>query len=208
MRNTGPNWKRSRRLGYSILGTGEEFNGHTLKKGDKRDYAPGQHGADKKKKSEYGRQLAEKQKLRDTYGVNEKQFQRLFIEARKSKGVTGYKFMTLLESRLDNLVYRMGFAATRRQARQLVNHGHVLVNGNKVDIPSYICEVNDKISFREKSNDLAVVKAALEAATVTVPYVEVDKEKKVGTFTRLPARNEFNQEIDESLIVEFYNRKL
>ena len=208
MRNTGPNWKRSRRLGYSILGTGKEFTGHTLKKGDKRDYAPGQHGADKKKKSEYGRQLTEKQKLRDTYGVSEKQFQRLFLEARKAQGVTGINFMTILESRLDNLVYRMGFASTRRQARQLVNHGHVMVNGKKVDIPSYLCKVNDVISFKEKSQDLAVLKANLENITSNVPYVEVDKEKKCGKFTRLPARNEFNQDIDESLIVEFYNRKI
>ena len=208
MRNTGPNWKRARRLGYSLLGTGEELNGHTLKKGDKRDYAPGQHGAERKKKSEYGRQLTEKQKLRDTYGVSEKQFQRLFVLARKSQGITGLNFMVMLESRLDNLVYKMGFATTRRQARQLVNHGHITVNGKKVDIPSYMCKVGDSISLKEKSLDLAIVKAALESSTIVPEYVEVDKEKKVGKFVRLPERKEFNTEIDESLIVEFYNRKL
>ena len=143
MRYTGPKWRRARRLGFSLLGTGEEFNGHTLKKGDKRDYAPGQHGAEKKKLSEYGKQLNEKQKLRDLYGVNERQFRRLFLMARKSKEVTGTAFMTILESRLDNLVYRLGFAPTRRAARQLVNHKHIVVNGKTIDIPSYLCHVND-----------------------------------------------------------------
>src|SRR5574344_933352 len=127
MKNTKPTWKRSRRLHYSLLETGVETK--------KRDYAPGQHGQDKKKMSEYGKQLAEKQKLRDMYGVNERQFRRLFILASKSSGVTGLEFMRILESRLDNLVYRMGFAPTRKCARQLVNHGHFTVNGKKVDIP-------------------------------------------------------------------------
>lgn len=208
MKNTGPKWKRARRLDYSLLGTGEEFNSFTLKGHKPRNYAPGQHGADRKKKSEYGRQLTEKQKLRDTYGVSEKQFQRLFLKARSMKGVTGVNFMTILESRLDNLVFRMGFAATRRQARQLVNHGHFLVNGKKVDIPSYLCSVNDVITLKEKSADLAVVKAALELNSIVVPFVEVDKEKKTGKFVRLPSREEINKDIDEALIVEFYNRKI
>lgn len=208
MRYTGPKWKRARRLQYSLLGTGEEFSGHTLKKGDKREYAPGQHGAAKKKVSEYGKQLAEKQKLRDTYGVNERQFRRLFLIASNSKEVTGTKFMTLLETRLDNLVYRLGFATTRRAARQLVNHKHILVNGKTVDIPSYICNVGDEISVKEKSKDLVVIKAALEAQTTFVPYVEVDKEKKSGKLVRLPERSEMAKDIDESLIVEFYNRLL
>ncbi|MBP5694430.1 MAG: 30S ribosomal protein S4 [Bacilli bacterium] len=208
MRYTGPKWKRARRLGYSLLGTGEEFNGHTLKKGDKREYAPGQHGADKKKLSEYGRQLAEKQKLRDTYGVNERQFRKLFILATKSNEVTGTKFMSLLESRLDNLVYRLGFAATRRAARQLVNHKHILVNGKNINIPSYTCNVGDVISVKEASQDMVVVKAALEAQSVTVPYVEVEKEKFSGKFIRLPERSELPKDINESLIVEYYNRML
>ena len=151
MRYTGSDWKRSRRLGYSTLETGKELR--------KRPYGPGQHGNKRRRRdSEYGKQLIEKQKLRHTYGINERQFQRLFHEALKNKDVvTGTAFIQILESRLDNLVFRMGFARTRRQARQLVNHGHVLVNGNKVDLPSYLCKPGDVISFREKSQDLVVV---------------------------------------------------
>jgi small subunit ribosomal protein S4 len=129
MRYTGSNWKRSRRLGFSTLETGKELA--------KRPYGPGQHGNDRKRKpSEYGKQLIEKQKLRHMYDVNERQFRRLFMIALRSTEVTGYAFMKLLESRLDNLVFRMGLARTRRGARQLVNHGHIEVNGKKVDIPS------------------------------------------------------------------------
>ena len=206
MRYTGPKWKRARRLGFSLLGTGEEFNGHTLKKGDRRDYAPGQHGAEKKKLSEYGKQLAEKQKLRDLYGVNERQFRRLFLIARKANKVTGTVFMTILESRLDNLVYRLGFAPTRRAARQLVNHKHITVNGKTIDIPSYLCHVNDVIAVKENSKDLVVIKTSLENTAVTVPYVELDKEKKAGKFLRLPERSELSKDINEALIVEYYNR--
>ena len=206
MRYTGPKWKRARRLGFSLLGTGEEFNGHTLKKGDRRDYAPGQHGAEKKKLSEYGKQLAEKQKLRDLYGVNERQFRRLFLIARKANKVTGTVFMTILESRLDNLVYRLGFAPTRRAARQLVTHKHIIVNGKTIDIPSYLCNVNDVIGVKDNSKDLVVIKNSLENTTVTVPYVELDKEKKEGRFVRLPERNELSRDINEALIVEYYNR--
>ena len=206
MRYTGPKWKRARRLGFSLLGTGEEFNGHTLKKGDRRDYAPGQHGAEKKKLSEYGKQLAEKQKLRDLYGVNERQFRRLFLIARKANKVTGTVFMTILESRLDNLVYRLGFAPTRRAARQLVTHKHIVVNGKTIDIPSYLCNVNDVIGIKDNSKDLVVIKNSLENTTVTVPYVELDKEKKEGRFVRLPERNELSRDINEALIVEYYNR--
>lgn len=200
MRYTGPKWKRARRLNYSLLGTGEELK--------KRQTAPGQHGADKKKQSEYGKQLSEKQKLRDTYGVNERQFRRLYIVASKKKGVTGTEFMRLLESRLDNLVYRLGFATTRRQARQLVNHGHILVNGKKIDIPSYICSVNDEISVKENSRSIAFLKASLENTGATVGYVELDKVNFSGKYTRLPERNELAQDINESLIVEYYNRLL
>ena len=206
MRYTGPKWKRARRLGFSLLGTGEEFNGHTLKKGDRRDYAPGQHGAEKKKLSEYGKQLAEKQKLRDLYGVNERQFRRLFLIARKANKVTGTVFMTILESRLDNLVYRLGFAPTRRAARQLVTHKHIVVNGKTIDIPSYLCNVNDVIGVKDNSKDLVIIKNSLENTTVTVPYVELDKEKKEGRFVRLPERNELSRDINEALIVEYYNR--
>ena len=201
-RYTGPSWKVSRRLGYSTLETGREL--------DKRPYGPGQHGNNRRKKvSEYGKQLNEKQKLRETYGVSEKQFRRLFVIAKANKEVvTGLAFMRLLETRLDNLVYRLGFARTRRQARQLVNHGHVLVNGKKVDIPSYLVKINDLISLEEKAKSFAIVKDAMENQVSLVNYVTVNKETKEGKLVRLPERNELTSDIDESQIVEFYNRKL
>ena len=153
--------------------------------------------------------LIEKQKLRMMYGVSERQFQRLFKIAKADKNaVTGTKFMQILESRLDNLVFRFGFAKTRRAARQLVNHGHITVNGAKVDIPSYICSVGDVITLKESSKELKVVKEALESLLIVAPYLELDKEKMVGKYTRIPERNELNKEITESQIVEFYNRKL
>ncbi len=200
-RYTGADWKLSRRLNFSILETGKELA--------KRPYGPGQHGNDRKKKpSEYGRQLIEKQKLRLMYGVNERQFRRLFLMASSSKEVTGIAFMRILESRLDNLVYRMGFARTRRAARQLVNHGHILVNGKKVDIPSYLCKVNDVISVKETSKGLKVIAEALDSMVATVKYVSVNKEQKSGVYLREPERNELPADIQESQIVEFYNRKL
>ncbi len=200
-RYTGADWKISRRLNFSILETGKELA--------KRPYGPGQHGNDRKKKpSEYGRQLIEKQKLRLMYGVNERQFRRLFLIASDSKEVTGIAFMRILESRLDNLVYRMGFARTRRAARQLVNHGHILVNGKKVDIPSYLCHVNDVISVKETSKGLKVIAEALESMAATVKYVSVNKDEKSGVYLREPERNELPMDIQESQIVEFYNRKL
>jgi len=201
-RYTGSVWKRSRRLGYSILGNGRELA--------KRPYAPGQHGNDRRRKqSDYGKQLTEKQKLRETYGVSEKQFKRLFLLARADKdAVTGLAFFRILESRLDNLVYRFGFARTRRGSRQLVNHGHVLVNGKKVDIPSYLVKVGDVITLNEKAAKFALVEDALKAQVSTVPYVEVNAEKRSGKLTRLPERSELTAEIEESQIVEYYNRKL
>ncbi len=200
-RYTGPSWKISRRLGYSILESGKELQ--------KRPYAPGQHGKDRKVKlSEYGKQLAEKQKLRNTYGVSEKQFKRFYIIARNQDELTGFAFMKILESRLDNLVYRMGFARTRRQARQLVNHGHVLVNGKKVDIPSYLVKVGDKISLTDNAKKFKIVADALEANKFTVPYVTVEKDKFEGTFARMPERSELTKDIDETQIVEYYNRML
>ncbi len=201
MRYTGSDWKRSRRLGFSALESGKELQ--------KRPYGPGQHGANRKKKpSEYGKQLVEKQKLRQMYGVNERQFRRLFMLALKSKEVTGFAFMKLLESRLDNLVYRMGFARTRRGARQLVNHGHIEVNGKKVDIPSYLCSLNDVIAVRESAKDMKVIKESLESLATKVGWVEVDEEKLSGKYIREPERNELTQQITESQIVEYYNRKL
>ena len=198
-RYTGPSWKKSRRLGFSILETGEELK--------KRAYAPGQHGPTKRVKlSNYGTQLREKQRIRNYYGLNERQFKNTYLKATKMEGVTGSNFLFLLESRLDNLVYRMGFATTRRQARQLVNHGHILVNGKKVDIPSYICKPGTVIEFKEASRNLKVVNEALEATLNTVAFVEVDKDNKKGKYVRLPERSELNQEVNELLVVEYYNR--
>ena len=195
----GPVWKTSRRLGFSILETGEELQ--------KRAYAPGQHGPTKRVKlTNYGLQLREKQKIRYMYGLNERQFHNLFVKASKMKGVTGENFLNLLESRLDNLVYRLGFARTRRAARQLVNHGHILVNGKKVDIPSFIVKPGTTIEVKEKSKNLSAINEALEACLNTVAFVDVDKDAKKGTYLRLPERSELNQEVNELLVVEFYNR--
>ena len=197
-RYTGPQWKKSRRLGFSTLETGRELA--------RRPYAPGQHGQKRVKLSEYGIQQQEKQRVRYTYGLSEKQFRKVFAKASKMQGNTGVIFLQLLEMRLDNLVYRLGFASTRAQARQLVNHGHFLVNGKKVDIPSYTVSINDTISLKETSKDLVVVKQALEAKTVRPEYLAFDADKNVGTLVRIPERDEFLPEIKEQLIVEFYNR--
>jgi len=197
-RYTGPAYKKSRRLNFSTLENGKDL---------KRPYAPGQHGNDRRKKlSEYGIQLNEKQKVRFMYGLNEKQFHKLFDRASKMKGVTGDNLLKLLESRLDNIVYRMGLATTRRGARQIVNHGHIIVNGIKVDIPSYSCKPGDVIQVKENSLEHPAIRASLEANTTLKAFVEFDKNKMTGTYVRYPERSELNQEINESLIVEFYNR--
>ena len=198
-RYTGPVWRQSRRLNFSVLETGKELG--------KRTYVPGQHGPTKRVKySNYGLQLAEKQKIRFTYGVNEKQFSNLFDRAARSKGVTGTVFLQLLESRLDNVCYRMGLARTRRGARQLVNHGHITVNGKKVNIPSYRCKPGDVIAIKENDRDLAIVKSSLETLLNRVEFITYDENKMAGTYVRYPERSELNQDINESLIVEFYNR--
>ena len=201
-RNTGPVWRISRRLNFSILETGEELA--------KRPYIPGQHGSPSKriKQSGYGQQKAEKQKIRHMYGLSEKQFYNTYVKASRRPGVVGENFLVMLESRLDNLVYRMGFATTRRGARQLVNHGHILVNGKKVDIPSYQVKPGTVIEVKETSKNLKVINEALEASLATVAFVEVDKDAKKGTYVRVPERNELftAQEINELLVVEFYNR--
>lgn len=197
-RYTGPRYKLSRRLGISLSGTGKEL---------KRAYPPGQHGPTQRRKlSEYGLQLQEKQKLRHMYGVNEKQFRRLFEKAAKLKGISGENFMILLESRLDNLVYRLGFAHTRAGARQLVNHGHITVNGKKVDIPSYQVKPGDVIGLREKSRNLAVVQEALNDRSYLPDYLSFNEQTMEGTYLRLPERSELPAEINEKLIVEFYSR--
>ena len=197
-RYTGPVWKKARRLKYSILETGKELQ--------RRPYAPGQHGQRRTKLSEYGLQLQEKQKVRLTYGMSEKQFHNLFVKASKLEGKTGDNFIILLESRLDNLVYRLGLARTRRQARQLVCHGHITVNGKKLDIPSYLVKPGQTISLKESSRSLVIVKDALSYANSLKDYLTFDENTLVGTLTRMPERNEFLTDIHENLIVEFYNR--
>ena len=197
-RYTGSIYRKSRRLGFSVLENGKELA--------RRPYAPGQHGADRKKVSDYGVQLHEKQKVRFMYGLNEKQFRKIFDEASKMKGVHGENFLKLLESRLDNLVYRIGFSTTRKGARQLVNHGHITVNGKKVDIPSYRVKPGDVISVKEADKGLAIIKSSLESTHNRVEYVTYDDKKMVATYVRYPVRSELNADINESLIVEFYNR--
>lgn len=199
-RYTGPSWRLSRRLGVSLSGTGKELA--------RRPYAPGQHGNDRRGKlSEYGTQLREKQKLRFMYGMTERQFSNLFVKAGKIKeGTHGTNFMILLERRLDNMVYRLGLATTRRQARQLVNHGHIMVDGKRVDIPSYEVKPGQVISVREKSKNLEIIKNAVEAVVARPTYVEFDADKLEGSLVRLPQREEMNADIDEALIVEFYNK--
>ncbi len=200
-RYTGPVRKKSRRLGFSILETGEEFAK------ERRSYAPGQHGPTKRiKLSGYGLQLREKQRIRFMYGLNERQFHNLFDKASRMDGMAGYNFLVLLESRIDNLVYRMGFARTRRAARQLVNHGHIEVNGRKVDIPSAQVKPGSVIAVREKSRNMQAINEALEMNISPLAFVEVDKENKKGTYVRYPERSELNQELNEALVVEYYNR--
>lgn len=198
-RYTGPSYKKARRVGFSISETGKELA--------RRPYGPGQHGnARHGKLSDYGVQLKEKQKVRFMYGLNEKQFRKTFNEAGKLKGVHGEDFLKLLESRLDNLVYRLGFSTTRRGARQLVNHGHITVNGKKVDIPSYRVKVGDTIAVKESSKDHKAVLEALEKVTKRVEFVTFDEKNLSGVYVRMPERNELNADINESLIVEFYNK--
>ncbi|CAH1207090.1 30S ribosomal protein S4 [Paenibacillus plantiphilus] len=197
-RYTGPKFKLSRRLGISLSGTGKEL---------KRAFPPGQHGPSQRKKmSGYGIQLQEKQKLRHMYGMNEKQFRNLFDKASKQKGIAGENFMALLESRLDNLVYRLGFANSRAGARQLVSHGHVTVNGKKVDIASYTVSIGDVIGLRERSRAMKSIKEALEGRNYLPGYLEYNDAAVEGKFLRLPDRAELPQEIDEKQIVEFYSR--
>ncbi|MCV3323112.1 30S ribosomal protein S4 [Pediococcus ethanolidurans] len=199
-RYTGPNWKISRRLGISLSGTGKELA--------RRPYAPGDHGQNNRRNiSEYGQQLREKQKLRMMYGLTERQFSNLFKRAGKiNEGKHGVNFMILLERRLDNVVYRLGLATTRRQARQLVNHGHITVDGKRVDIPSYEVEVGQVVSVREKSKDLKIIGEAVEAVVGRPQFVQFDADKLEGSLTRLPERDELEADIDESLIVEYYNK--
>lgn len=198
-RYTGAQYKKSRHLGFSTLENGKELA--------KRPYAPGIHGQDRRRKlSEYGVQLQEKQKVRFMYGLNEKQFAKTFKRATKMAGITGENLLQLLETRLDNVVYRMGMATTRRAARQVVNHGHITVNGIKVDIPSYTVKPGDVIAVKEQSLDHPAIKAAVEATLNRPAYVEFDANKLTGKYLRFPDRSELNPDINEALIAEYYNR--
>ena len=198
-RYTGPNNKKARRVSFSILENGKDIA--------KRPYGPGQHGKDRKRKpSNYAIQLNEKQKARFMYGISEKQFKKLVNDSAKMKGVHGENLLILLESRLDNIVYRIGFATTRRGARQLVNHGHITVNGKKVDIPSYRVKPGDVIAIKENSSDHKGIEIALANKIKRPDFINYDEAKRVGTYVRYPKRSELNAEINESLIVEFYSR--
>ena len=198
-RYTGPANKKSRRVGFSTLENGKDLA--------KRPYKPGQHGQDRKAKaSNYSIQLNEKQKVKFTYGLNEKQFRLLFNKAGKMQGIHGENFLRLLESRLDNIVYRMGLSRTRRGARQLVNHGHITVNGKKVDIPSYRVKPGDVIAIKENSSDHKGIEIALANKVKRPEFINYDEKKRVATYVRYPERSELNADINESLIVEFYSR--
>lgn len=198
-RYTGPNNKKARRVSFSILENGKDIA--------KRPYGPGQHGKDRKRKpSNYAIQLNEKQKARFMYGISEKQFKKLVNDSAKMKGVHGENLLILLESRLDNIVYRIGFATTRRGARQLVNHGHITVNGKKVDIPSYRVKPGDVIAIKENSSDHKGIEIVLANKVKRPDFINYDEAKRIGTYVRYPERSELNADINESLIVEFYSR--
>lgn len=206
-RYTGPVEKLERRLGVDLFMKGERrLAGKSALL--KRPYAPGQHGQRRAKLSEYGSQLREKQKAKFMYGVSEKQFRRLFAEAARREGNTGAILVQLLEQRLDNVVYRMGFATTRRFARQLVTHGHILVDGKRVDIPSYSVRAGQKIEVIEKSKNNPQISRALDltAQTGIVAWVDVEKGKRYGIFSRVPEREEVVIPVEERFIVELYSK--
>ncbi len=201
-RYIGPKQKISRRFGVPIFGTSRSL--------EKRNYPPGQHGlrAGRRKKSEYAVALAEKQKLRYQYGVLEKQFRKYFAEASRRRGVTGEILLQLLEGRLDNVIFRSGLANTRSAARQLVGHGHILVDGKRVDIPSYACKAGETITVKEgaKSQQLGLRALDLTQAIVVPDWLLMDREKMVGKIMREPTREEIDPLVNEQLIVELYSR--
>jgi small subunit ribosomal protein S4 len=206
-RYRGPVEKLERRLGVDLGLKGERrLAGKSAM--EKRPYAPGQHGQRRAKISEYGLQLREKQKAKFMYGVSEKQFRALFKEANAKEGNTGNNLVELLERRLDNVVYRMGFATTRASARQFVNHGHILVDGKRVDIPSFRVKAGQKVEIREKSKANPQIVRALELTNQTgmVDWVDVDKDKVFGIYTRVPQRDEVSIPVEERLIVELYSK--
>jgi small subunit ribosomal protein S4 len=199
-RYTGPSTKIARKFGEAIFGADKAF--------EKRNYPPGQHGMAKKrgKKSEYAVQLMEKQKAKYTYGILEKQFRNLFEKAAASKGVTGEILLQLCEARLDNVVYRMGIATTRRAARQIVSHRHITVNGELVNIPSYHLKPGDIVAVREKSKSLESIEHSLASSSHVYEWITWNNDTKQGTFVSVPARLQITENIKEQLIVELYNK--
>lgn len=203
---TGPACRLCRREGVKLYLKGDRCYSDKCAIA-RRPMAPGQHGQGRRKASEYGIQLREKQKARRIYGVLEKQFARYFEMAERKKGITGENLLQILERRLDNVVYRLGFASSRAQARQLVRHGHITVNGKRINIPSYLTNVGDVIAVREKSTSMEHFKAVKEnAGKAVVPWLQVDYEKLEGTVVALPAREDIDVPIEEHLIVELYSR--
>lgn len=200
MRYTGSIFRKSRKLGFSLLENNKEFS-----KGKKRTTRPGQHGTKRVKLTNYGQQLNEKQKLMFLYGMNDRQFRRFFIIAKKQKGATTLNLLRVLESRLDSLVYRAALAPTRRSARQLVTHGHILVNGKKVNIPSIVINVGDKISIAEKSRDLALI---TEVKSQPSEFIKLNKNTLTAEYIRVPEREELPENINESNVIEWFNRYL
>ena len=200
-RYTGPTTKIARKFGEPIYGADKYF--------EKKNFPPGQHGLNKKRKktSEYGTQLLEKQKAKYTYGVLERQFSNLFLKAQRSQGITGVVLLQLLESRLDNVVYRLGIAPTRAAARQLVNHGHITLNGSMVNIPSCQVRPGDKVGVREKSKALEVVVNSVASARQSrYSWLTWDASLLVGSFLILPEREDIPENIKEQLIVELYSK--
>ena len=199
-RYTGPKSRIARRFSEPIFGTDKALA--------KKAYPPGQHGAQKRrgKQSEYGIQLMEKQKAKFTYGILEKQFSNLFKEALRRKGVTGENLLQMCEMRLDNVVYRLGIAPTRRAARQLVTHRHIDVNGNNCNIPSYSLKVGDQVSVRERSKSLEAISDSLAANANQMEWLEFNVETKLGKVTAIPERIQIPENIKEQLIVELYSK--
>jgi small subunit ribosomal protein S4 len=198
---TGPKTKIARKFGEPIFGPDKYL--------ERKNYPPGEHGSSRKRKkqSEYGLQLAEKQKAKYTYGVLERQFRNLFKKADRSKGVTGVELLQLLEARLDNVVYRLGISPTRAGARQIVGHRHITVNGNVVNIPSYQVKQGDVVGVREKSKSLEVINTALATNRANrYAWLEWDQDTKTGKFTNIREREEIPENIKEQLIVELYSK--
>ncbi|MFC4094978.1 30S ribosomal protein S4 [Euzebyella saccharophila] len=199
-RYTGPKSKIARKFGEAIFGDDKSF--------EKKNYPPGQHGNNRRrgKKSEYAVQLMEKQKAKYTYGILEKQFRNIFANAKRKEGVTGEILLQLCECRLDNVVFRMGIAPSRRGARQLVSHRHITVNGELVNIPSYTLKAGDVVGVREKSKSLQVIQESLDSQNNVYEWLTWNSEKKEGTFVSVPERIQIPENIKEQLIVELYSK--